>query len=167
MFNIRTKDGIVYKTKDMEDCSVSEALETIYENYPGAVAELEWNNCVIPLLGHSIGSIYNSITHLLSCMKDGIMNGTENFLDNTFTAKWKFQIKNDSITIESYWLDVICTKDYLNGEVSVISCKKDDFINEWNKLLLNIKKDLVINGYNTSLEGFEYLDKYIDEGVKE
>lgn len=57
MFNIRTKNGIVYKTKDMEDCSVSEALETIYENYPGAVAEFEWNNCVIPLLGHSIGIV--------------------------------------------------------------------------------------------------------------
>ena len=109
MFNIRTKDSIVYKTKDTEDSSVSEALETIYENYPGAVAELEWNNCVIPLLGHSIGSIYNSITHLLSCIKDGIMNGTENFLDNTFTAKWKFQIKNDSITIESYWIAVSYT----------------------------------------------------------
>ncbi|AYN04403.1 hypothetical protein [Flavobacterium sp. 140616W15] len=168
MFKIKFNCENVIGTFDEDDETVGEAIESSFGNYDTDVF-IYWNSYIIYLNKKcDISDIYNDIIKMILCLKE---NNTENiainFLSSNFTAKWDFSIKKDFIAVTPRWINVSLEYEGKMIDIQDLHSIREDiilnidiksFIDEWNNLLLNIKKHLISIGYNNNLEGFEYLE---------
>jgi hypothetical protein len=147
---------------DPEDSSIGEAIYSIYKNNPSPIIEINWNNLRIEIDGISLSKIIFDISNTLALLKANKQVFIIHFFDNAFTAKWQFTISEDVVNICSEWTAL---KGYssqnkkldqlraLNEE----SINKAELIASFEKLLIQIKNDLMISGYTEPLEDYNYL----------
>lgn len=104
-----------------------------------------------------MSDIYNDVLRIISFIHSGKQHFFMNFLCSAFTARWCFSIIDDEkMEISAEWFTVIpLNKD--NIENSMITVSISSFINEWNALFKKIKEDLLLVGYDDSLENFSYV----------
>jgi len=147
--------------RDKEDTTVSEAISTIYKSDEDWMLTIYWFEHELLLDGIMIGDIYNDLIKMLQSLQANEQVFTVSFLDSGFTAIWNIELENDQLTIDARWTTVT-SKDPQTREkirkLPVLRLQKNDFVDNWNRLLSIVKEDLLSTGYSNQLKGFEYLD---------
>ena len=147
--------------RDKEDTTVSEAISTIYKSDEDWMLTIYWFEYELLLDGIMIGDIYNDLVKMLKSLQANEQVFTVSFLDSGFTAIWNIELENDQLTIDARWTTVT-SKDPQTSEklrkLPVLRLQKNDFVDNWNRLLSIVKEDLLSTGYSNQLKGFEYLD---------
>lgn len=163
MFNINFDNSVELGLLDSEDTTVSEAIYTIYLDYSDSFT-LNWNNYLVPLSKKGdLSEIYNDIIKMLVLIKTNKEKEFYiNFLSSTFTAKWDFTLyKSEQIRINAKWNSNSIFSNKIINEIDPnlyqVLVNKTHFVNEWDNLLRNLKRDLKAVGYTDSLDGFSYL----------
>ncbi len=167
MYNIKieSKKQKEFTSLDEEDETVSEAIETIYESYKPDV-KITYKNYILYLSKKGdISDIFDGIIEVLSEIEKGKDQVSYNYLSSSFTVKMDIKIEQGCLIIQPTWYVANIEKDgckiisedfhLINKEIRI---SKVSFLNEWNKLLLEIKHDLTKAGYNNQLNGFNYLN---------
>lgn len=154
------KEGI--SVVDLEDESVSEALETIYSDKDFCI--MNWNNCLINVsLKYDISDMYNDIVKMLTLLDNNLSKDFSiHFPSSSFFVQWDFNIHNEKVNIKAHWMAIWGGQEKLEELRKIdnnVVISKDDFISEWHRLLKEIKEDLLKVGYTEELENFEYLKK--------
>lgn len=151
MFNVKIINNTPPSIKDPEDTSIVEAIQTMYKNQDKWIAEINWNNYIIPLFSGAISYIYNDIISIVNSIKSNKEVFEISFLDSSFTAKWKCNIKDGMIHIQAFWFDISPAanedKD-INSVSDSLVMDKDKFISELNILINKVDRDLLSAGYN-------------------
>lgn len=165
MFEIVTEGKSSLRNFDLEDSTVAEAISTVYKNDDVFKIYLNWNGFYIPLDGVSFSNIYNDVIHMLESIEMGEIKFSNTFLDSCFTAKWESELINNNIKITAFWTDIASygkentTVEKLREVSNTVLVSQQDFVTNWKNLLRVIKEDLIRAGYDSALDGFEYLDR--------
>jgi len=152
--------------RDVEDTTLSEAIESIYDNYKDFVFRVSLDNNVKILLDFK-GDLSSIINDIIKLHQKTLLSERQfmiTFLSSSFTATW-YVSNTDWVTISPKWTTAIFEKDgnkietpnYSNYEDPIVT-KTHLFIREWEKLLIEVREDLKRAGYGKELEGFEYLE---------
>ncbi|MEN7547375.1 hypothetical protein AAG747_05625 [Rapidithrix thailandica] len=166
MFYIELKKDILLGHYDSEDESVSEAVFSIYPDYENYEFIIHLNNDLKLLLDFrgDMSEIYNDVIKMMRAINHGDGMIKINFLSSSFSAIWHIEIKSDDIKIIPQWTTANLefkgkkvTPDKYHKFESPIIITKALLLSEWNKLLEEIKNDLLKVGYPHNLKGFDYL----------
>jgi hypothetical protein len=121
---------------------------------------LDWNGHAIFLDGIMLADIYNDVVHMLLCVQSGQEKFMISFLDTGFTAMWHFDVDGDAISIDARWTSV-CGRDEGTAEkvraANVLHTTKSSLVKSWTEVLKVVKEDLLRAGYDSRLDGFDYL----------
>jgi len=160
MFKIEISERESYLKRDIEDSSISEALETIYQG--NANFDIIWNKITIHVsLDSDMCMIIFDIKRMFKELKKNKTEGTFTISwgSPSFFTQWDFEVKEKILIIDSYWTTVNGNMNSLrkpNNKKIIVD--KDYFLEEWRKVLSVIKEDLLKAGYNeTNIEDFQFL----------
>lgn len=161
MFKLEIIRDTPLEKKDDEDTSVSEAISSIYSEYTPDIL-LHWDELTLCLSRRGdISDIYDDIVDVLTQLECRVESFFMAFLSSSFTTHWNFKIiEPDLVRVTAKWVDVVYfdnNKSKIKKSSMVISIS--DFTEQWRKIFIAIKKDLLSLGYNNNLEGFIFLDK--------
>ena len=165
MFSVDVTKNVSLEEIDLEDESVSDAIESVYccSDFDTSIT---WYFCWFFLSRSGCFSdIYNDVIRFLKYIEDGKKEFSINFLSASFTCRWEFFVSDNDVRVTPIWFSVAramhegCMIDErklqaVSGDLLV---DRLVFVNEWRNYLAVIKRDLLCVGYSESLEGFEYL----------
>lgn len=153
MFEITITENIIPSGRDEADTSISEAIQTIYYNHDTWIATMNWNGYVIALFGGTISYLYTDLLHILDMIRSGQEIFENNFLDSAFTARWKFQLRDNHVHIKASWFDITTvankneTLKDINSVPDTLIIDKDKFIAALTLLINKVDSDLLAAGY--------------------
>ena len=159
MFNIQISNPISIETRNGNDESIEEAIDTIFP-LENEYCFINWNNIFIPVsYKYDISIMIKDIIRIVDFIKKGEGKLEFDWASNTFSASWRMECTSDSIRIESTWVSVLGKlKDLLNDNAT-LEIKKKVFVDKWITLLLFVKGKLEKAGYNSNnLEDFYQLE---------
>lgn len=157
MLEITITENIIPSGRDDEDKSIIEAIQTIYHNQNTWVATLNWNGYAIALFGGTIAYLYTELLRIIGLIQSGQEIFENNFLDSAFTARWKFQLRDNHIHIRASWFAItpVANKNEtlkdINSVPDILIMDKDKFIAELNLLIEKVNSDLLAAGYPKEL----------------
>jgi hypothetical protein len=160
MFQIKILEKEVCLSRDFDDLTIGEALETIYPNH--SIFIILWNEIEIELsYGYDMSMIIRDIKQMFDCFNNIKSEGDFKIFwgSSSFMTQWNFIVKGDVLTLTSYWTDVKGDLDKLRDPINkIILLNKGDFIAEWKMLLKVVMEDLESVGYNEgNLDDFNFL----------
>ena len=109
--------------------------------------------------------IYKDVIKILMNVKAEERKFFWSFLSSSFTAKWECEVIENRVFIYPRWTAVLMydrngniveAADYKSYE-QVQELDKENFLQQWDRLLLEVAKDLKKVGYDENLEDFDYL----------
>ena len=109
--------------------------------------------------------IYKDVIKILMNVKAGERKFFWSFLSSSFTARWECEVIENKVLIHPSWTTVLMydrngnfveAADYRSYE-HVQELDKENFLNEWDQMLLSVARDLKRVGYDENLEDFDYL----------
>jgi hypothetical protein len=168
MFAIKITRSAVSPQFDPEDCSVAEAIETIYPHELGCIARMYWQGFSIGLNGLMIAGIYNDIVKMLMFAKSEAHMFRGSFLDTGMTAVWDIERITDHLTISATWTTAtnVIGPNGIKAETAALRAlpalvvSTTAFVQAWECVLRLIKEDLIVAGYDNALKNFTYLDTF-------
>ena len=164
LFSIKSFPAEGLNKRDVEDSTVSEALQTIYPKNKSSNLCMIWNGVVLGLEMHDeVADIYWDIIKMLYDMYEQPLSSTRvHWGSSVFMAEWIIKPYNDTLYISAYWTALKHKKHLLpelNTPNDTIYIKREVFIAYWLQLLRKIQIDLKQQGYNESnLEDFYHID---------
>lgn len=165
MFKFLILDRTRSLSFDCEDNNIAEALETIYVNKPNLL--LIWNGIEIKM---SFAYDFSAIMYDLKKMFNELRLNSKEFKiywgSSSFFCQWNFSVDKNIISIFSYWTSVVGDINSLRkDENNQIKIGKNEFLNEWKKLLFILEEDLRFSGYSEkNLEDYSFLT---DNSIRE
>lgn len=147
--------------KDEEDTTVSEAIFSVYSDYETDIHLFFGDFLVCLSRRGDISDIYNDIVDIFMQLEHGSKIFFMNFLSSSFTTRWDFElIKPGTIKINAKWFDVV----YYDKKQSMIKQSEievpiSEFKDQWKKILLPIKEDILTLEYDRRLTGFDFLER--------
>lgn len=164
-FSIDTEACNELGSKDPEDSTTSEAIESAYRH--GSAVRINFGEQTwarLPVSG-GVSDIYDDIIRMLKRLEVDAYPFELSFLCSCFTAIWRFSASNGSLTIDMRWTAVdgtargcVVRNSRFNDVASQLVVDKQVFISAWRTLLSQLKRDLLSVGYDRHLDNFEYLD---------
>lgn len=159
MFIMQASSPTVSNTWDLNDKTISDAMQTIFplmtEN-----AFMVWNHNYIPLsykndLSIMVDDIILMVTNIHE-KTGGAM--TIDWPSNTFSSLWEISWDSETVSVLAQWNSVIGGIEGLLSINPRICLSRNDFLAEWKMLLDVIAKSLLRAGYSKSdLNRFEEL----------
>lgn len=157
MFEITITENIIPSGRDDEDKSITEAIQTIYHNQNTWVATMNWNGYAIALFGGTISYVYTDLLRIIGLIQSGQEIFKNNFLDSSFTARWKFQLLENNVHIRASWFAItpVANKNETLKDIDSVPdtliMDKDKFIAALNLLINKVNSDLLAAGYPKEL----------------
>ncbi len=169
MFEIQIQQQRVLNNRNSKDRTISEAIATIYSSYENEL-KIVWNDLIFVLdFNSDLSIIFNDILYLINDLDSKQMEFNVSFLSSSFTAKWEFERKSDTIIVTPsiYQGYVLRNGEFIDQENldsihSELRIQERDFKAPWIELLNIIKSDLVRAGYNDSLEDIDSINRILN-----
>jgi len=138
MFQIKFISGELLNY-DPEDISINEAIQSIYDIDDEIV--LNWNGDEVCIsLNYDIGESFSDILKMIDSLNSEETEYIMKWPSQTFWVTWNFKSINKSeLQIEAFWNKTI---------KPIIRVNRYAFIKEWEKVVIKIKEDLKMQGYN-------------------
>lgn len=155
MFEIQIQQDRVLNNCNPNDKTISEAIATIYPLYENEL-KIIWNDLIFVLdFNSDLSIIFNDILYLIDDLDSKQETFNASFLSNSYTAKWEFERKSDTIIVvpsiyQGYvlWNGEFIEQRNLESIQSELRIHERDFKTPWIQLLKVIKSDLIQAGYD-------------------
>ena len=148
VFNLQVSNPHYNKKIDLEDESITEAMETIYPLF-NEKAIMVWNNIYIPLcFKYDISVMIPDIIIMLKLLQQK-ESGEQVVIwpSDTFEALWDIKWNGDRVNITSSWKSVVGSLENILNENHEIQIAKNSFLSEWKMLLKKIVDAITEVGY--------------------